>query len=160
MELSDLLDSDTLECCEHMTERGTRVLTTYCLLHTTAYRSPWKQHSATNTGARLRNVHLTTTDCTPSLLRACANAPNQPHPSPPAHPPPSRFDQTFRHVKNVTENKVYYRASQVLYGKSITSSGPIRLCDSNELCTKVSWVLLKCQMIVCMNPPFSHSQVS
>ena len=112
-----------------------------CLLHTTAYRSPWKQHSATNTGARLRNIHLTTTDCTPSLLRACANAPNQPHPSPPAHPPPLRFDQTFRHVKNVTENRVYYGASQVLYGKSITSSGPIRLCDSNELCTKVSWVL-------------------
>ena len=122
MELSDLLDSDTLECCEHMTDENTSEgdpSLDYCLLHTTAYRSPWKQHSATNTGARLRNVHPTT-DSTPC---ACANAPNQPHPSPP-------------------ENKVYYGASQVLYGKSITSSGPIRLCDSNELCTKVSWVLL------------------
>ena len=114
MELSDLLDSDTLECCEHMTDENTSEgdqSLDYCLLHTTAYRSPWKQHSATNTGARLRTYTRRSHHSTPC---ACANAPNQP------------------------ENKVYYGASQVLYGKSITSSGPIRLCDSNELCTNTS----------------------
>ena len=115
MELSDLLDSDTLECCEHMTDENTSEgdqsldnMATYCLLHTTAYWSPWKQHSATNTGARLRNVH-------PALSRL---------PTPPL------------------ACAVLYGVCQVLYGKSITSSGPIRLCDSNELCTNSTYFSL------------------
>ena len=91
------------------TSEGTQSLD-YCLLHTTAYRSPWKQHSATNTDVRLRNGLPT-----PPLARAQTL---------PTSPTPLR--------------QVYYGASQVLYGKSITSSGPIRLCDSNELCTKIS----------------------
>ena len=45
---------------------------------------------------------------TDSTPCACANAPNQP-----------------------PRKQGFYG-----YGKSITSSGPIRLCDSNELCTK------------------------
>ena len=120
MELSDLLDSDTLECCEHMTDENTSEgdpSLDYCLLHTTAYRSPWKQHSATNTGARLRTyTRPPSHDYRLHPLRVRKR-------SQPA-PPLSAWKQG------------YYGASQVLYGKSITSSGPIRLCDSNELCTK------------------------
>ena len=122
MELSDLLDSDTLECCEHMTDentsKGDQSLDNLLLAAYDSISEPLEATLGDEHGSEASERTpgpLTTTDSTPC---ACANAPNQPHPSPP-------------------ENKVYYGASQVLYGKSITSSRPIRLCDSNELCTKV-----------------------
>ena len=42
MELNDLLGSNTLECCEHMTDENTSEgdQSLNNLLHTTAYRSP------------------------------------------------------------------------------------------------------------------------
>ena len=55
MELSDLLDSDTLEYCKHTTDANTsegdqsldELLLAAC--------EPWQQHPPTNTGTWLRN---------------------------------------------------------------------------------------------------------
>ena len=81
LELSDLLDSDTLECCEHMTDENTsegdQSLDNLLLA---AYDSISEPLEATLGDEHGREASERTTDSTPC---ACANAPNQPHPSPP-----------------------------------------------------------------------------
>ena len=53
------------------------------------------------------------------------------------------------HVRIVCKNGVFYR---VLYGKSITSRGPIRLLNLKELCTNDSLKLLGTHLMAkCIN---------
>ena len=125
MELNDLLGSDTLECCEHMTDENTsegdQSLDNLLLAAYDSISEPLEATLGDEHGREASERPLKTTDSTPSLLRACANAPSQPHPSPPA-PPPSRF------AAPVTDDEVLERRESAI---------PTKTAEDTKYCTKV-----------------------